>query len=340
MDTKIEKYLTFRNILILGLLVSVGVTVQQFLTDKHLNFQIFYYSTQDFWNGISPYSENWWRHGLDYFIYAPGFSVLFGPLVLLPMFVAGLLWNLGSMAAVIFSIYSLPRISKIQKAYLFLFIVLLAAPSQMTFQYNMLICAMFLWAFSLLEQGKYQWATLLIMLSACTKIYGSFELLLLLCYPNFWKSVGWSVLWGVLIAVLLPATVVGFDSIIPYYQEWVGQLSAHRISRSFDSFFDIKLIWGAHQPSYMPIVQLVVFMVVTLLTFLRRKLWDRFDFKVGLLAVIMGIIPIDLICPKALMELLLTNLDLNNILYTLVWFYIVWDTFWSIGKRELVETKT
>ena len=75
---------------------------------------------------------------------------------------------------------------------------------------------MFLFAYSLLERDKGFWAVLLIMISGFTKVYGIFQLGLLLCYPHFWRHVGYAVGIGVVL-LAAPAVNMPFEELPAYY---------------------------------------------------------------------------------------------------------------------------
>lgn len=287
-----QSWLSMRNVLILGVLVSIGVSASEFLRGEHANYMIFANSTRDFWNGISPYSDAWWRHGLDFFLYAPPFSVLFAPFASMPDWLGVFVWNVFNYTLYALSIFTLPRISDKTKAYILLYTLPILGAGQLDFQYNIAIAYMFLFAFTLLETGRGKWAMLIIMASAMTKIYGGFELLLVLLYPKFWKNVMWGALWAILI-FMLPVIKLGPSGLFDYYGEWFTRLMQHSGTRPFETFFDIKLLWGdlavtGIHTQYQAHIQLFVIAVITALTFLRLKWRENFNFRVGLLAVVTG----------------------------------------------------
>lgn len=383
--SRISSMITPRSVLILGFIVSFGVTLSEVLRGKNLNFKIFAYSTQDFWNGINPYGAEWWRHGLDYFLYAPPFSVLFLPWAVMPEWLGAFAWNLFNYGLYALAIYTLPKLSQGARTRILLYTIPILATSQLSFQYNVSVAYMFLFAFSLLERGQGRWAMLLIMISAMTKIYGGLELLLLLLYPNFLRNAMWGIIWGVIL-FSLPMLKLAPAELIPYYGDWINALSSHHDTRPWETIFDIKLIWKTHPP-YQTAIQLGVITVISALTLWRMK-WRRdFNFRVGVLAVVMGyviffsnssekhtyiialagylywwwakarhtrfdrvlywsilvvmvLVPIDLICPAAVMHLIFDTLDLNKWLFLVAWLYLCYSTFFINHHRDENNTFT
>lgn len=286
-----DKYLSLRNVLILGAIVALGVTLSEVLRDKQANFYIFQLATRDFWNGVMPYGENWFRHGFDYYLYTPTFNVLFAPFAYLPWHLGEFLWNFTNYTLFALSIYTFPRFDSRTKALILLYLLPILATAQLSFQYNVGVAAMFVFAFTLLETRR-AWcsvaAVAIIMLSATTKIYGLAELALLIFYPRFWRNMLWAALFGVVL-VALPLVKLSWGELVQYYDMWGQSLSVHKATRSWQTFYDIKLFsWGAIRYTLMPFIQVGVFVVLSVFVLIRRKLWGEFSFRVGALACIMG----------------------------------------------------
>ena len=92
------------------------------------------------------------------------------------------------------AIFTLPQqFTQQQKCRMFLFLLLILGQSLLSFQYNITVAYLFLFAYTLLEKDRGFLAVLLIMISGCTKVYGIFELALLLCYPHVWRNFGYAV---------------------------------------------------------------------------------------------------------------------------------------------------
>ncbi|MFI3295574.1 MAG: glycosyltransferase family 87 protein [Rikenellaceae bacterium] len=383
-ENKFSQYITFKNVLILGVLITLGITFQQLLTSKAKNFEIFTFATLDFWDAIKPYGEHWFRHGLDYYLYTPTFNVVFTPFALLPLWVSAFAWNLFNYLMLAWSIKLLPNITTKQKSYLLLYLTPIIATSLMSFQYNVVVAYLFLFPYVLLERGKGCWAMLLIMLSVTTKIYGGVELLIVLFYPKFWRNVGWGILWAVAL-VALPLINLSVGEYGDFLSSWVHELSTHQGTRKFETFFDITLLWES-RPAYQMYMQVGIFFTIVGLTFARLRWRTDQLFRVGVLALVMGyailfsnssekhtymialagylywwylkpdknlwdriifwvlfvvlvVIPIDLICPKPLMELLLERMDLNQWVYLVAWLHLAYHTFFVKNQNRQIKIK-
>lgn len=101
------------------------------------------------------------------------------------------------------AIFTLPQpFTQQQKCRMFLFLLLILGQSLLSFQYNITVAYLFLFAYTLLEKDRGFLAVLLIMISGCTKVYGIFELALLLCYPHVWRNFGYAVAMGIVLLAL------------------------------------------------------------------------------------------------------------------------------------------
>lgn len=319
---QIDKLLTLRNVLIFGLLISIGVTMSEVLRDKQFNFYIFQLSTIDFWNGIMPYGDNWFRHGFDFFLYPPTFNVIFAPFAYLPWHVGEFAWNILNYTLLALSIYTFPRLDNPTKARVILYLLPIFAASQLSFQYNVSVAYMFIFAFTLLERGHGVWAVLIIMLSATTKVYGLAELALLIFYPRFWQNAAWAIVFGALFT-LLPLIKIDFNQLGEYYRAWTTALSTHKATRSWQTFYDMRIFdWGALRYTMMPYIQVGVFALMSVMVLLRKRLWSSFEFRMGCLAGIMG------------WCVLFGNSSETHTYLISLCGYLLW--YWSVAKRSLL----
>ncbi|MDE6070097.1 MAG: DUF2029 domain-containing protein, partial [Alistipes sp.] len=208
-------FLDPRNLYILGFLLVLALTFAEAARGRHRNFMIFAESTKLFWQQIAPYGANWTAAAphLDYFLYGPLFNVLFAPFAYLPGLLGPFAWNLFNFTLWFAAIFTLPeRFSREEKCKSFLYTLLILACTQLSFQYNVVVGAIFLLAYSLLERGKGFWAVLLILISGFTKIYGIFQLGLLVCYPRLGRNMAYAVALGVVLAVL-PAVATSLEGL-------------------------------------------------------------------------------------------------------------------------------
>ena len=284
-----EFFTVSRNIYWLGFAIAVAASLIELLRGGEENYCVFRDATQQFWQGINAYTPEFVDVHHRYFIYSPIFCVLFAPFAFLPFYIGGLAWNLFGYTVFYFAVKNLPGTLSEKAPYMMLYLLLTVAQSLFCFQYNLLVAAIFLWAFVLLERDKAFWAVLLIMLSATTKIYGAVELALLLCYPRFWRNIGGVALTG-LFFVLLPALHGGIEGLLTGYQNWLTQLTDHH--QSTGVYYSILFVPGikAIALPYMRIFQASVLGVLAVLFFLCRNRWSKYSFRVGALAVLMGYI--------------------------------------------------
>lgn len=276
-----------RNLYLLGLLIAFVVSLLEVMRGRHLNYLAFADSTLDFWRGISPYTLEWMQAHLRYFLYAPPFSVLFTPFAVLPGWLGPFVWNLFNYTLFFTAVFTLPdRFTHRQKCRIFLFTLPVLGQSLLSFQYNVPVAYLFVFAWSLLERGRGFWAVLLIMISGCTKIYGIFELALLVCYPRFWRNAGYALLLG---AGLLALPLLKFDpaGLIDYYGKWIAILQVHQAASLFDSLFYAAPFseWMLAHFRPLQIGSLGVLAVLFLASF--RK-WSTAAFRVQALGILMA----------------------------------------------------
>jgi len=274
------------TLLWLGAIAVVVITTLEFLHDGAENYIDFRDATVNFFHGVSSYTPEYVAAHGRFFIYSPVFHYLFAPFAYMPFYIGGYLWNLLGWTAFFFAIQSLPGTLKERTVPIVGYLLLFVMQSVFCFQYNILVCCIFLYAFTLLENDKPFWAILLIMLSATTKIYGVIELALLLCYPKFWRNMVYATLCGIAL-VVLPATKLGFSGLIPWYMDWFNQLTVH--TNTTCEYF--SLIWAQPIQSlaleYMRVFQIIVIGILGILFFLCKNQWQDYRFKIGALATLM-----------------------------------------------------
>jgi len=277
-----------RNIYWLGFVIAVAASAIELFRGGAENYCVFRDATLQFWQGINPYTPEFVNAHHRYFIYSTVFCVLFTPFAFMPFYLGGFAWNLFGYTVFYFAVKNLPGALSGKTPYILLYLLLTVAQSIFPFQYNLLVAAIFLWAFILLERGQAFWAVLLIMLSATTKIYGAVELALLLCYPRFWRNLGYVALTG-LFFLLLPVINGGIDGLITGYHNWFAQLANHQ---STSTFYSILFVPGIRSfaLTYMRPFQASVLVVLAILFFLNRARWSDYAFRVGVLAGLMGYI--------------------------------------------------
>lgn len=272
----------------LGLAVVLTATSLELLRGRATNFYDYYDATNMFWAGVNPYTLEFIEVHSIWFLYTPVFTTIWAPVFLLPAWLGPYVWNVMNYSLLCLAIKTLPQPLAPYRMRIFLFLLLLILQSTFCFQYNMVVCYIFLFAFTLLERGKPFWATLLIMVSATTKYYGAIELGLLLCYPKFWRNLGYALFWGVVL-ILLPTINTAFDNVFQLYKSMWATYESHRSVVDYPGLFFARGL----KPLLMPnlrLVQLSVLALMCVLFFWRYKRWGDFRFRVEVLAIMMGYI--------------------------------------------------
>lgn len=282
-------FLNPRNLYVIGLLLVLALSVSEVTRGRHRNFMIFAESTKLFWQQVSPYGANWPPAGfpvrLDYFLYGPLFNILFAPFAYLPAWLGPIVWNVFNFTLWFAAIFTLPgKFTREEKCKSFLFTFLILACTQLSFQYNVAVGYMFLFAYSLLERDKGFWAVLLIMVSGFTKIYGIFQLAMLLFYPHFWRNVGYAVLIGAAF-LLAPAVNMPLAELPDYYGQWVGALTEHPDTRTWMNVFYLRPLGLLPYRTYVQIGVLALLAVGVLANW---RSWRLPFFRIACLAILMG----------------------------------------------------
>ena len=180
-----------------GLLIVVAATAIEALRGRASNYYVYSDATNMFWNGITPYTHQFVSDHGRYFLYTPVFTTLFAPIFLLPKWLGPFVWNCLNYGLLLLAIKTLPMPLKPYRMKIFAFLLLLIIQSTFCFQFNLVVCYIFLFAFTLLERDHSLWAIFLIMISATTKIYGGIELGLLLCYPKLLRNFSFAIVCGI-----------------------------------------------------------------------------------------------------------------------------------------------
>ena len=275
------------NVYLIGLILGMAATCIELARGRAENLRDFRDATQLFWQHISAYSQEYIdAHHHRFFIYSPVFNILFTPFAFLPRWISGILWNFCNYTLLFAAIRNLPGQLKDKSTQIALYLILIITESLFCFQYNVVVCYIFLWAFILLEKDRPFWAVLLIMLSATTKIYGIVEIGLLFCYPKVWRNTGYAVLCG-LGLLLLPAMMTGFDGLIPWYMDWFGALSNHH--ETTGTYPSIVFAIPGVLP-YMRIFQASVLLILMVAFFAMKDRWNDLRFRIQALGVLMGYI--------------------------------------------------
>jgi hypothetical protein len=246
------------------------------------------------------------------------------------------------------------------------------------------VASLFLFSFTLLEKKLGFWAVLLILLSGFIKVYGIFQLAMLLFYPRFWKNALYCILIGIVL-ILLPLIHIPVNQLVAYYQSWVVTVMNHSDALRFYSIYrPICLYYKSIEP-FMGLISIGVLLVIFFFTLLKLKLFkESFSYRVQFLGIIMswailfglsserhtyviamvgyalwylciipsrldkvllwsnfvllGILPIDIICPWVLSNFILAKLNLGILVFAYTWGIMVYKTYASPLTLTLLGT--
>ncbi len=280
----------------LGLVIVLIATSVEVFRGRNTNYFDYQDSTRMFWEGLSPYNLEYAQAHAIYFLYSPVFSVIFAPIFYLPWWLGPFVWNIGNYTLFSLAIKWLPAQLEKYKLYIFVFLLSVVLQTVFCYQHNIIVSYIYLFAFILLERGKSIWAVLLIMISACTKVYGAAELAILFCYPKVWRNLGYAMLFGAIL-LCLPLLNPNFDNPFILYQQMFDMIASHH---SDSDYIGILFAVGL-KPFLLPnyrLVQVVVMAILGILFFWRYKRWGEFRFRVQALGVLTGFMILFSDCPE------------------------------------------
>ena len=296
MKEKIQRILTNRTFLIcLYILFALFASIQSLVLEpkpnpengniytNYNNYIIFKSSfhhlknTQDLY---ILYPEEHW----DLFKYTPSFSVFFGLFSILPDWFGLSLWNLLNALVLLAAIYYLPRLSRTQKGWVLLIVLLELMGSLMNEQSNALIAGLLVFAFGFLEKKKLWIASLCIVLSIFIKLFGVVGIALFLFYPKKWKLTVYSLGWTLLI-LLLPFIFIDYEQYLSLIHSY-GHLLANDpiISNGFSVMGWLNSWFSKHANS---LIVVLAGAGLFLLPLVRFNAYKYFSFKYLTLASVL-----------------------------------------------------
>ena len=285
-DTKTKVYQ-------IGLLFALMITMKEVLALSYNNFQIFSFGSIDFWAGINPYSD--WNHlsllgkPLDRFLYGPLFSILFTPFTVLPGKIGVVCWNVFTYTLFYFAVFTLPdEFTLIKKKFVFFYTALILFSTLLSMQFNPVVAAIFLFSFTLLEKKQGFWAVLLIFLSGFIKVYGIFQIVMILFYPGFWKNILYALLIGITF-IFLPLIHLPITQLDNYYLSWIVMLMNHLdVSRFYSIYRPVSLFINSITPFTGYITLGVLFMVLFFTIFRLKQFKESLLYRAHFLGIIMS----------------------------------------------------
>lgn len=220
----------------------------------------------------------------DLYKYTPTFAVFFGLFAALPDTIGLFAWNFLNVLLLNVGVYLLPKLSLKQKGFLLLLVTIELVTSIQNEQSNGLMVGLLLCAFGLLEKGKYQWATFLIVFSIYIKLFSIVGVILFLFYPKKLKLTAYSVLWLILF-FMEPLLYISVDQYAFLWKSY-GNMLANDHSNSLGfSVMGILNSWFSLDPSKLGLVS--VGGILLLLPFLKFKSYGDQRFRMLALAFVL-----------------------------------------------------
>jgi hypothetical protein len=234
------------------LAVALLAVVQALLTTKagaeitnYNNYIIFENAFVHLVNNQSMYAaypDEYW----DLYKYSPTFALLMAPFHHFPTAIGLALWNVLNVALVIWGMRKLHFFTQPQQAGILWFSLVEMITSLQNEQSNGLVAGFIIAALGLLEQRKFIWAALLIVLCAYVKVLGLAAVLLFVLFDQKWRSALWIGVWTVVLSAL-PLLVCSADSLAMQYTAWFELLKMDHLDPNAYSWMNIWQKWfGIH----------------------------------------------------------------------------------------------
>ncbi len=282
-----------KAVFLIGFFFALFITLKEDIGLSYNNFQIFSYGSLDFWRNNNPYSD--WNHlslrgkPLDVFLYGPLFSILFTPFALLPGWLGVFCWNTFTYTLFFFSVFTLPeQFSFANKKFIFFYTLLLLLATLLSVQFNPVVAALFLFSFTLFEKKHGFWAILIILLSGFMKVYGIFQLAMLLFYPKFWKNTFYAAILGIVL-LLLPLVHMSINELIQYYQSWIVAVTNHSDPLRFYSIYRPVCISYKSIEPFMGFISIGILLLILFITLIKLKVFkESFSQRAQFLGILMS----------------------------------------------------
>ncbi|SDD35216.1 Protein of unknown function [Mucilaginibacter pineti] len=210
------------------LYLAVAIYCWAFKYFRHIdnNFLIFRASFYHIKAHVNLY-ELYPKEYYDVFIYGPLFTVFIAPMSLLPESWGFFLWEIINTVSFLYAVYLLPFTNKV-KMLILLFCAVEFANSVHYMQFNPTISAIIILSYILVNKGKDNWATLLIVMGTLMKLYPIAGFAFFVFSKNKGKFIGWTIVWTV-VCFCLPAIISGPSFLIQSYHDWFTALTSKNI---------------------------------------------------------------------------------------------------------------
>lgn len=238
------------------------------------NFIIFKYSFWHLVNGQDLYIEHL-TDQYDLFKYSPAFALAMAPFALLPNWLGLVVWNLLNTGLLLWAIFKLRLFTNTQKQIALLLIFFETLTSLQSAQTNVMMVALFLFAYHFFETEKPQWAALMLMLSVFIKLFGLILFPLFLLYKYKEKFIVWSFVWFMML-LAIPLVVVNMNQLLHLYISWWNMLQQdHSVSFGLSVMGWLKT-WFFIEPNKTLVVGLgLLVLLASILIYIKTTDWTK-----------------------------------------------------------------
>ena len=285
--------MNMRNALLLVILASVAVSVQQYLLPEREfwdsmrpqfnNYLIFKYSFSHLVHGEDLYALHTGHHG-DYFKYSPTFALAMAPFHYLPDWLGLTLWSLLNSLILLAGLALLPAIDEKKKFVLVLFILLELIGNLQNEQSNAMVTGFILLTFGFLERRKMWLAALFVALGFYLKIFGIVAGVLFIFYPGKKEFIFSFLIWMALL-LALPLIVVPPGYLLDQYQGWGALLNSDLDTRYGFSIMGILDKWFGIAISRQLVMGAGIVLLGSVL--LRVRCYGEFPFRLIFLSALL-----------------------------------------------------
>jgi len=224
----------------------------------------------------------------DFYYYGPIFGLFMAPFAMFSIYWGELLWAVSGAIAFLIAVHMLPLTTK-RKTLLLLLCAIDFANCEYSLQFNATIAAFIIISFLLVEKGKDEWATFLIVLGALMKLYPVVGLAFFLFSKNKPKFIISTVVWFAVLLVL-PVLFSGKSFIISSYHQWFDALSYkntvnHRLSQRSQDICIMGIVRDFTQNAKVPDLPFLIFGAITfVIPLFRFRQFKSYQFRQQILA--------------------------------------------------------
>lgn len=208
--------------------------------------------------------------------YGPLFGLIIAPFAIFPAYIGCLLWCLANTLVLYYAIQKLELSEKSTDWVLWICLIELLTATH-NVQFNPMLTACILFAFTLIKKQQVFWGTLFIVAGTLTKIYGIVGLAFFFFTPKKTTFI-FSFLFWMLVCLLLPLLVVSPNFLLHTYLDWFKILqikNQENIDLVFTSMQDISVMGMIrrifHLPNFSNLIVLVPAAMVYLIPLLSKN---------------------------------------------------------------------